>query len=213
MPTEARLGGVPRKNVGGIHNDAEKKAAASTEDQPKNPKEAKKVAEDADRMAGNVPVVESAYEQGSPTEDVPAGRTSERRPVTRPEPGPGQTPKTEVEMRKLHEQLNRPDAQSGQGPGDHDQEYQAYYFSDAETAIRAFEAALAAFDQSNRRDPADVTFNPANIPPQATVDAVEGVRDAVKAMRKAVTKGNWVSPEEQHAKINPQDRYDRNIVE
>lgn len=197
--------------VGGIHNEAAKKAAGSTTDTPKTPAQAKKQAEDADKQSGNVPVVEAQYERGSQDESVPASQTQETRKVTVPEPGPDSVFKTEVEARAYHKKLAQ--SRDEKNPHKIHSTYEAKYFDFTNDALRRLQHEAAVLRQSVSQDVSDVTFVEGNITPQDLIDLADEVDAFVEKQYKKFGKGNWESPEAQVARVNPQDRYDRNVVQ
>lgn len=210
MPVE-KGASEPRIGVGDIRTEADKKADEARAPQPKNAKESK----EAHDRANAVPVVEARYERGSADESVAPNRTQEVRKVSTPEPSPEDTPTTEVEFRKLHEKLNRPENRAGQGNGDHDQDLQGLRYSALREELNTINRVVAGIRQRVSRDPSDATFVGSNIPLQDELDFADAVEKAIGSLGKKLTASgsNWESAEDQHARINPQDRYDRNIVE
>lgn len=211
MPVEPRLGGEPRTGVAGIHNEATKKATGSKTDIPTKPKDTKKQAEDAEKVAGTVPVVDSQYERGSEDESVPASGTQEKRKVTVPEKGSEGIFKTEVEQREAFKELSR--TRNERNPDKINSVYDAKYFDLVNDALRRLQHEAAVLRQSVSVDIADPVFQDSNIAPQDYIDLADELDSFVEKQYKRFGKGNWESPEAQVAKVNPKDRYDRNVVE
>ena len=207
MPVEKRLGGTPRKNVGGLHTDAEEAAAGRSVETPDNPKAAKAQARAANTI--NEPARQAGTEPGDPEEAVPAGRANAKREITEPEPGaPGQTLATEVEQRKMLKRLA--ESRRDRSHRKLDYERDAYQFSAVRAALMDIERTIDAYERSITRDPADATFVEDNLPPQQARDILERLRAALDGIDLG---DDWEAPEAVAARVNPQDRYDRNTVE